>query len=72
VDTREQNAGATVIEPLLTFQQARDVLGVSTLTLRRFIERGDFPTPIRIGRQLRFKPDDVRDYIDRQREPAVT
>jgi excisionase family DNA binding protein len=57
------------LEPLLTINAACGVLQVSRNTLYRLVERGELH-PSRVGERLRFRPDDVRDYLERGREPV--
>jgi excisionase family DNA binding protein len=42
------------------------MLGCSTKTIRRLIERGEL-TPVRLGRHLRFEVTEVERYIERNR-----
>ena len=60
-DTR--NDGPT----LLTYDQAADLLNVSTSTLRRITEAGDIPHILIGQRSVRFHRDDVDGYIDQRR-----
>ena len=48
----------------LTRKQVCETLGISTSTLRRLVDAGDFPQPIQISerRQL-FRDDDVFDWL---------
>ena len=57
------------IEPLLTVGDVGDVLRVSRATVYRLKDRGDLH-PITIGGSTRFRPDDVRELIDRDRKAA--
>jgi excisionase family DNA binding protein len=55
---------------LLTFQELREEFGVSDRTLRRLIaERRIAYT--RAGTQIRFRRDDVDEYLDRHRVEAL-
>ena len=55
---------------LLTFQELRQEFGVSDRTLRRLIaERRIAYT--RAGAQIRFRRDDVDEYLDRHRVEAL-
>ncbi len=49
-------------EPLLTLQQAAELLRCSTQTLRRRIARGELPA-FRDRRLLRLRPADVAAYV---------
>ena len=48
----------------LTRKQVCETLGISTSTLRRLVDSGDFPQPIQISerRQL-FRDNDVFDWL---------
>jgi len=55
---------------LLTFQELRAEFEVSDRTLRRLIaERRIAHT--RVGAQIRFRREDVDDYLDRRRVEAM-
>jgi len=50
-------------DQLLTLQQVADRLQVSMSTVRRLVDAGDLKI-VRIGRNLRVRPDDLRAYIE--------
>ena len=54
----------TIEENFLTRKQVCETLGISTSTLRRLVDLGDFPQPIQISerRQL-FRDNDVFDWL---------
>ncbi len=54
-------------DQLLTLQQVADRLQVSMSTVRRLIDAGKLKT-VRIGRNLRVRPEDLKVYIDTQVE----
>lgn len=54
-------------ESLLTVQDVADRLKVSESTVRRLIDQGAIPI-VRIGRQIRIRPEDVEKYIKQQTE----
>jgi excisionase family DNA binding protein len=54
-------------EPLLTVDELRVLLRVSRSTLYELVRSGEL-RPIRVGERLRFEPDAVREYLDRERE----
>lgn len=58
------------LEPLLTAQDVADYLGVPVATLYTWRYRGDGPPGFRVGRHLRYRWDDVEEWITRQRQPA--
>ena len=57
-------------DQLLTLQQVADRLQVSMSTVRRLIDAGKLKT-VRIGRNLRVRPEDLKVYIDTQVEGNV-
>ena len=56
-------------EQLLTIQDVVKRLQVSESTVRRMIDRGELRA-IRIGRQIRIKPEDVESFIAENTEEA--
>lgn len=50
---------------LLTYEELGEYLGLSTQTLRgRMSKGGDLPRAIRIGRFVRFRMDDVQEWLN--------
>ena len=62
-------ADPTALEPLLTVRGVCDVLRVSKQTVYRLTARGELPST-RVGDRLRFAPADIREYVERNREPV--
>lgn len=56
------------LAPLLTVNQVAAVLGISRPTVYALVRRGEL-RPTRVGERLRFDQDDIRAYIERNREP---
>ena len=54
-------------DQLLTLQQVADRLQVSMSTVRRLVSAGKLKT-VRIGRNLRARPEDLAAYIERAKE----
>jgi excisionase family DNA binding protein len=54
------------IARLLLIGQVAEGLGVSTRTVRRLIARREL-VACRLGRSVRVHPDDLADYVNRQR-----
>lgn len=52
------------MSPLLTTKQLAQMLGVSERHVYRQSAAGKFPQPKRIGRCVRWDPDDFRDWFD--------
>jgi putative molybdopterin biosynthesis protein len=55
------------LEPLLTISEVAGVLRTSRDRVYQLMRDGELD-PIRVGRRARFTPDDVREYLERQRE----
>ena len=55
----------TIEETFLSRKQVCETLGISTSTLRRLVDCGDFPQPIQISerRQL-FRDNDIFDWLE--------
>lgn len=54
-------------DQLLTLQQVADRLQVSISTVRRLVDAGELRT-VRIGRNLRVRPEDLAAYIEANTE----
>jgi excisionase family DNA binding protein len=54
-------------EQLWAADQTADFLRISLETLYRLRAAGDGPPAYRIGRQLRFVPDEVRGWLEQRR-----
>jgi excisionase family DNA binding protein len=48
---------------LINASEAAERLGVSVRTLRRLVDAGHGPAPVRVGRCLRWRLDEVSDWI---------
>ena len=46
-------------------EEAAKMLGVTARTVTRLAERGEIPG-FRVGRLWRFRPSDIREYIEKQ------
>jgi predicted DNA-binding transcriptional regulator AlpA len=51
---------------LLSVDDLSDVLGVPVNTLYQWRTKGYGPTGLRIGKYVRYRPDDVQAWVDRQ------
>jgi excisionase family DNA binding protein len=49
------------ISPLMTIDEVADFLRKSTKAVYAMVSRGQLPGVIRLGRQLRFRRDDIED-----------
>jgi len=67
IQTGEPGGGqpcAPVVEQLLTFKQAADLLGVTDRTVWTLVNDGRLPA-VRFGRTVRIDPGDLRAFIER-------
>jgi excisionase family DNA binding protein len=60
-------AEPSTLEPLLSVSAASTYLAVSVRTLYRLIAAGEIH-PVRVGTRLRIEREDLRAYLERQRE----
>ena len=49
-------------EPLLSYQEAGEILGVSDRTIWTLVDQGHLPA-VRFGRSVRIDPADLRAFI---------
>lgn len=57
---------------LMTRAEVMAALGVSTSALYRIVKAGEFPKPIRVGKQAqRWRTDQVQRWLDEQTAAAV-
>lgn len=57
------------MKKLLSVAELADALSVNQLTIRRMVKRGQL-TAVRIGRAVRFDPDDVDAFLATVRTDA--
>ena len=56
-------------EPLLTYRQAAEILGVTDRTIWTLVDQGKLPA-VRFGRSVRIDPADLRGLINSAKRPA--
>ena len=61
--TDTENPSPDQIDRLLTLEEVRRIIGLSSATLYRLIARGQFPSPIRIGRTSRWPESEVSSFV---------
>lgn len=62
-------SGAGHAEPMfLTVQEVADVLRVSPATVRAWIAKGEGPPAMRFGKQIRYRPERVMEWVEQQEE----
>ena len=54
----------TLLKPLLDLKQTATALAISEVKLRRMLKAKDGPKVRRIGKSLRFRPEDVAAYVE--------
>jgi excisionase family DNA binding protein len=47
-------------------KEVAQILGIGQRSLARYVQSGDFPKPIRLGRSLRYSKQAVLAWIDRR------
>jgi excisionase family DNA binding protein len=57
------------LEPLLDIRGVATVLGISRDGVYKLMRSGQLE-PIRVGARARFEPQDVRDFLEKNREGA--
>jgi predicted DNA-binding transcriptional regulator AlpA len=50
-------------ETLLTTPTVAELTGLSQVTLRRWRSTGSGPRFVRLGRAVRYRPDDITDFV---------
>ena len=69
-DATAYGGHTTALEPLLDVVGTAKTLDTSVRTIYRLVAAGEL-TPTRVGSRLRFEPDELRRYIERQRLGAA-
>lgn len=59
-------ASEAVAQLLWSKPQVQAALGISQATLDRLTAAGRFPRPVRVGRLLKWRPEDVREWVNSQ------
>jgi excisionase family DNA binding protein len=57
---------------LLTVSELAELVGVPEKTVYRWRHRGEGPEPIRVGRFLRFDPNDVSRWLEERKAASVS
>jgi excisionase family DNA binding protein len=57
------NPTSEVFEVSVSIKEACKILGISRPTLMSLIHKGSLPA-FKVGKQWRFKPQSIRDFID--------
>ncbi len=53
----------TAVEPLITYREAAEILGVTERTVSSLVKEGKLRA-VRFGRSVRFDPADIRAFIE--------
>ena len=61
---------APIVERLMTYKQAGELLGVTERTIYALVSGGDLPA-VRFGRSVRIDPADLRAFIDCRKATAM-
>jgi excisionase family DNA binding protein len=62
---------APVSPPYLTQEEVASLCRVSVQTLRRWRDRRQLPSPVKVGRRWLYKAEEVVEYMERQRSLPV-
>lgn len=49
---------------LLTVPDVAEICGIAPETVRRLTDRGAMPAPVRLGRAVRYRLDEIHEWID--------
>lgn len=61
----ENDTQEPVMPRLLTVEEVGEITRVSPAGIRRYVAAGELPA-VRIGKLLRFRPEDITAWIDSQ------
>ena len=64
-----ENYGERRPLPVLSVNEAAHVLGVERSTVYRLLRTGELQA-VRVGKRLKFRPEDLYAYLERGREPV--
>ena len=52
-----------LVNRLLTVPEVAEICGVASETVRRLTDRGAMPMPVRLGRSVRYRIDEIEAWI---------
>lgn len=55
------------LEPLLKGEDVAEILGISSRTLANWRSLGRGPRFVKVGSNVRYRPNDVREYTEQHR-----
>ena len=64
-------SGQPALEPLLCIEEVAQLLRVSERSVYRLMHRGELAS-LKVGHRTLVEPQEVRQFIDSQRRPAVS
>jgi excisionase family DNA binding protein len=62
ISERESELSMPSLQPLLTYNEAADILAVKPQTLRQWVSTKRIPY-VKIGSAVRFRPDQLEEFI---------
>ena len=65
----ERRRGEVVLPELLDVKQVSEYLGLHRVTVVEFARLGKLPA-FKVGREWRFRADEIKAWLDRQRRPG--
>lgn len=58
------NRNANTFEKLLTIGDVAKLMQISERHIQNMVRDSSFPQPVRIGRTVRFRPGDIRKFLN--------
>jgi predicted site-specific integrase-resolvase len=68
----EKTLTTNISEPLITEGEAAGILRVSLTSLRRWRREGRGPVYRKMGRSVRYRPDDLGDFVASARRTSTS
>jgi excisionase family DNA binding protein len=63
-----QSNGEDKLDRVMRFPEIAKVLGVCVRSVRRMIDRGELPAPVRVGRAVGLMQSEVEAFLERMRK----
>jgi len=67
-----QSDGENKLDRVMRFPEIAKVLGVCVRSVRRMIDRGELPQPVRMGHAVGLMESDIEACIDRMRNERAS
>jgi excisionase family DNA binding protein len=66
-----QSDTETKLDRVMRLPEIAKVLGVCVRSVRRMIDRGELPQPVRIGHAVGLMQSDIAAFLERMREQRI-